>query len=255
MTDKSKQSKLGAIILAAGKGKRMKSKDRNKVTMYLADKPLILHSIHVLEAMEFGTVVVVVGFAKESVKDVLKDSHILFAEQKKRLGTGHAVMCAVKELPEDITDVLVIQGDDSHFYKEETIEKLSHAHLSSDASLTFLTIEVKNAFGLGRVVRDSNGKVIAIAEEKDATEEQKKITEINPACYMFKVSFLKKYLKQIKKSPVTGEYYITSLIDIAIKHNEKIETLQAGFLPWRGINTREELEEAQLMYEKVTGKE
>lgn len=249
-----KETKLGAIILAAGKGKRMKSKDKNKVTMSLADKPLILHSIHVLEDMHFDTIVVVVGFAKESVKDVLKDSHILFAEQKKRLGTGHAVVCAMRELPTDVTDVLIIQGDDSHFYKEETITKLTNAHLSSGASLTFLTIEVKNPFGLGRVVRDNDGKVTAIVEEKDATEKQKSVTEINPACYMFNVAFLKKYLKQIKKSPVTGEYYITSLIDIAIKHNEKIETLQAGFLPWRGINTREELEEAERLYEQEQAK-
>jgi len=239
---------LGAIILAAGKGKRMKSKDANKVTLPLADKPLILHAIHLLEKIHFGAIVVVIGFAKESVKKVLHGSQIIFAEQNKRLGTGHAVKCGLAKLPSDITDVLVIQGDDSHFYNEETIQKLANAHLSVDASLTFLTIEVGNPFGLGRIVRDKSDKVIDIVEEKDATEEQKMIKEVNPACYLFSVKFLKKYITHIPKSPVTGEYYLTSLIHIAIKHQEKIETVNAGVMPWRGVNTREELEEAERMY-------
>lgn len=237
--------KLGAIILAAGRGKRMNATNQNKVTFVLADKPLILHSIHLLEKMHFDDIVVVIGYAKESVQNVLKDSRVHFAEQSKRLGTGHAVKCALQELPEGVTDVLVVQGDDSHFYNEDIVSKLANKHISSDASLTFLTIDVANPFGLGRIVRDKTGKVTDIVEEKDATPEQRAIREINPACYMFKVDFLKKYLKEVKKSPVTGEYYLTSLIDIAIHHNEILETMQAGALPWRGVNTKEELAEAE----------
>jgi bifunctional UDP-N-acetylglucosamine pyrophosphorylase/glucosamine-1-phosphate N-acetyltransferase len=126
-----------------------------------------------------------------------------------------------------------------------------HAHIVSDASLTFLTIDVTNPFGLGRIVRDDKGNVKAIVEEKDATESQRIIEEINPACYFFKVSFLKKYLKKVKKSPITGEYYLTSLVDIAIHNKEKIETVQAGFMPWRGVNTKEELREAELIYQTM----
>jgi len=243
-----KNKKLGAIILAAGRGSRMKSKSINKVTLHLANKPLILHSIHLLEKMNFKEIVVVVGFAKDSVKKVLSDSKIVFAEQKKRLGTGHAVKSAIKEINSDITDVLVIYGDDSHFYKKETISSLTNAHLSANASVTFLTISTRNPFGLGRIVRDNSGAVTSIVEEKDASEKVRKITEVNPACYMFKVSFLKKFLKSIKKSPVTGEYYLTSIIDIAIKNKEKIETLHAGEMSWRGVNTKEELEDAEKIY-------
>ncbi len=236
---------LGAIILAAGRGKRMNSKKVNKVVVHLANKPIIQHAIHLLEKMKFSLIVVVVGFAKASVMDALKDSQVVFAEQRKRLGTAHAVKCAIEKIPSHITDVLIVQGDDSAFYKEETIQKLIVTHTQNNADLTFLTINVHNPFGLGRVIRDADGKVVAVVEEKDANDIQRKIQEINPACYIFHMDFLKKSLQDVKKSPVTGEYYLTSMIDIAIKHNKKIETVQAGFMPWRGVNTREELEEAE----------
>ena len=246
--------KLGAIILAAGKGKRMQSKKINKVTLPLADKPLILHAIHVLEKMHFNAIVIVVGFAKESVKQILKNSSVFFAEQTKRLGTGHAVKAGMTKIPNDITDVLVMQGDDSHFYQETMINKLITAHIDAHAQLTFLTIAVENPYGLGRVIRDVHKEVVAIIEEKDATQKQKEVKEINPACYIFTESFLKKYLSKIPKSPVTGEYYLTSLIDIAIKNKEKVATMQAGFMPWRGVNTPEELQEAEKLYKRMQKK-
>ncbi|HVF68936.1 MAG TPA: sugar phosphate nucleotidyltransferase [Xanthomonadales bacterium] len=243
--------KLGAIILAAGRGKRMQSKKANKVTLHLANKPLILHSIHLLEKMKFEEIVVLVGYAKDSVKNVLKESNVVFAEQKKRLGTGHAVKVAFKSLDLKITDVLIIYGDDSHFYNEKIISSLIKEHYLKKASITFLTITVANPFGLGRIVRDKSGEVMAITEEKDATEKIRKIKEVNPACYIFDVEFLKKYLPKIPKSKVTGEYYLTSLIDIAIKNAEKIATFKVKNMPWRGVNTREELLEAEKIYMKL----
>ena len=245
------ERQLGAIILAAGRGSRIKAKGTNKVALLLVDKPLILHSIHVLEAMRFQAIVVVVGYAKESVKAVLKDSQIIFAEQTKRLGTGHAAKVGVSKLPEEISDVLIIYADDSHFYKEEMIQKLVDAHIASHASLTFLTITVDNPAGLGRIIRDRADEVTAIIEEKDATEKQRKITEVNPACYIFSTTFLRKYLPTLPKSKVTGEYYLTSLIDIALKNKEKITTVHGGKMPWRGVNTEEELAEAELLMRKT----
>ena len=215
-----KSKKLGVIILAAGAGKRMNSKKANKVTILLANKPLILHSIQLLEKMNFAQIIVVVGFAKESVKNALKGSRVLFAEQKKRLGTAHAVKSALSRLNASTTDVLVIQGDDSHFYKKEMISKLIDVHFSENANITFLTINASSPFGLGRIERDKKGRVTAIVEEKDAMGYTRKIREVNPACYIFTVSFLKKYLGSVQKSPVTGEYYLTSLIDICSVHRD-----------------------------------
>lgn len=240
--------KFGAIILAAGQGKRMQSTDKNKVILPLGDKPLILHAIHVLEKMHFSSIIVVVGFAKESVMDVLKDSHVAFAEQTDRLGTAHAVQSAMEKIPDEITDVLVIQGDDSHFYTEKIINDLIAIHTETHASLTMLTVDISDPFGLGRIVRDTQENVLAVVEEKDATDEQKVIHEVNSACYLFSVNFLKKYLPRVEKSLVTGEYYLTSLIDLAIKHNEKVKTVQGGKLTWRGVNTKEDLEEAEKIY-------
>lgn len=235
---------LGAIILAAGKGKRMNATDVNKVAMPLADKPMIVHTIELLETLQIKNIVVVVGFAKVSVMNILGQK-VLFAEQRKRLGTAHAVSVGLKQIPEDTANIIVLNGDDSAFYKRDLIEKLIEKHISSKASLTFLTIEKDDPFGLGRIIREKNGKVSAIVEEKDATKNQKDIKEINPGCYIFNIEFLKKYLPQIKRSKVSQEYYLTRIIDMGIKNSEHIETLAAGNIPWRGINTRKELEEAE----------
>jgi bifunctional UDP-N-acetylglucosamine pyrophosphorylase / glucosamine-1-phosphate N-acetyltransferase len=243
MSDKS----LGAIILAAGKGKRMKSKNINKVTLPLADKPMIMHAINLLEEIKVKHIVVVIGFAKKSVMDIL-GNRVIFAEQPKRLGTAHAVSCGLKKIPNDVSNILVINGDDSAFYTKDTIEKLIELHFSSNASLTMLTIEKDNPFGLGRIIRDEGDKILSVVEEKDATEKQREIKEINPACYIFRIEFLKKYLNQVKKSEITGEYYLTSLINMGIQNNEIIETFQGGNLPWRGINTKDELQEAEKMF-------
>ncbi len=242
--------KIGAIILAAGKGTRMKSKGVNKVAMHLADKPMILHTVELLEKLDVKKIVVVVGFAKESVMKVLKGK-AEFVEQRKRLGTAHAVKTALVKLNPDVENVLVLNGDDSAFYSKEIIEKLVKKHLKDNAAFTFLTIEKDNPYGLGRVVRNKDAKVKAIVEEKDATKSQRQITEVNPACYIFKLDFLKKYLPMVDKSPVTGEYYLTSLIGIGIRNKEKIETLKGGKLIWRGVNTKDELSEAQLLIGKI----
>lgn len=239
--------KIAAIILAAGKGKRMKSKNVNKVVVPLGNKYMILHIAERLAELFIMPIIVVVGFAKESVMRVL-DGKVVFVEQSKRLGTAHAVSCALKKVPRNIDTVLVLNGDDSAFYTNDIIKKLIKTHWEKNAALSFLTIIVNNPVGLGRVIRDNNGKVIGIVEETDTAEKQRKITEINPACYVFEVSFLKKYLGKVRKSLVSGEYYLTSLVDIAIKNKENLEAVKGGKIAWRGINTPEELKEAEKMF-------
>jgi len=172
-----KHKSLGAIILAAGKGKRMNSTRVNKVALHLADKPMILHTIHFLRKIKIKFLVVVVGFAKQSVMKLL-DGGVIYAEQKKRLGTAHAVICALKKLPKEVEDVLVLNGDDSAFYGDKTIKSLVKTHFMTNSSFTLLTIKKQNPFGLGRIIRDKNGKVKAIIEEKDATLVQRKIKKL-----------------------------------------------------------------------------
>lgn len=239
---------IGAIILAAGRGKRMNSKSINKVALVLADKPMIVHTVELLETIPISPIVVVVGFAKKSVEQALKDKSVIFVEQKKRLGTAHAVLTGLEKLPLNKNHVLVLQGDDSALYRQHVIKKLIRRHFSTGSSITFLTLILDNPSGNGRVVRNKDNRVTAIIEEKDATDTIKKIKEVNPALYIFKVSFLNKFLKKIKKSGITGEYYLTSIIHIAVKNKENIETLQEKTIPWRGINTLEELQEAKRLF-------
>lgn len=243
----NKQTNITAVVLAAGKGKRMKSKKFNKVVLNLGEKPMILYTIELLEKLKIKPIVVVVGFAKDSVMSAL-GNRVIFAEQRKHLGTAHATQCGLKKLNSKVSDILVLNGDDSAFYTENLIEKLIKTHLTVGAALTFLTITLDDPSSLGRIIRDKNGKVLAIVEEKDATEEQKKIKEVNPACYLFKRNFLSKYLKKVKKSKVTGEYYLVDLIGLAVNHKEKVEAVKMKEIPWRGVNTEEELKEARRLF-------
>ncbi len=248
----NKNQVFGSIILAAGKGRRMQSETFNKVSLHLANKPMILHIIHFMQKLPIQSIVVVVGYAKESVMNALKNENVLFAEQEEQLGTSHAVRVGLGKLPKTITDVLIVYGDDAVLYIEKQlhlIQKLFSTHQESDAVVTFLTIDQENPFGLGRIIRNNEGEAVAIIEEKDATEEQKKIKEINPGCYLFQVDFLNEYLPIVKKSPVTGEYYLTDLVDIAIENNKIVKTVQGGMVLWRGVNTPEELEEAHKLME------
>lgn len=239
---------IGAIILAAGKGTRMKEKNINKVTKLLRGKPLISYTVDMLQKVKVSPVIVVVGHAKESVENALRDADVVFVEQINQLGTGHAVKCAMKKIQKTTTDIIILYGDDSYLYTEEVLNKIINRHMMEEPTLTFLTIKVANPAGLGRITKNSKGEVTGIIEEKDATDEQRKINEINPNCYIFRSEFLKKYISKIRKSPVTGEYYLPSLIKIARENKEKILVIEEGYLPWRGINTKEELEEAQNMY-------
>lgn len=238
---------IGAIILAAGRGSRMQLAGVNKVTLLLNKKPLIHYIIDLLERIMVTKVVVVVGYAKESVISVLSNHNVIFSEQTEQLGTAHAVLSAIKDLPDTLDDVFVLQGDDSMFYSQEILQSLIKAHKESQAKLTFLTITVTNPKGLGRIMRDDTGQLLSIVEEKDATDIQRQNREINPACYLFDIAFLKKYLSHVEKSSATGEYYLTSLIDIAVKNKEKIQTVRAGAIQWRGVNTPEELLQAEQM--------
>ncbi len=244
---------IGGVILAAGKGTRMNSTTTNKVALSLAGKPMIVHALDLLERLNVDPVVIVIGFAKESVMNAVTKK-VIYAEQLERLGTAHAVETAIVKLPQDVENIIVIQGDDSAFYRGEALRKMIDVHLENNNSLTFLTVDLSDPTGLGRVIRDENGKILKIVEEKDATSEERKVNEINPACYVFSVSFLRKYLPIVEKSEVTGEYYLVSLIEIAQKNNEKLEAVKGGFIAWRGVNTPEELLEAEKLYQEVNSK-
>ena len=234
---------LTAIILAAGKGTRMQSTDTNKVAMEVSGEPMLTRTIRILKDAGIVDIVVVVGFAKESVMSILSDDTIV-AEQTEQLGTGHAVACALPKVPETAHDVLIIYGDDSFLHTATTFKSLYDTHKEQNAKITFITMESENPTGFGRIIRDQNDEVIGIVEEKNATDEEKLIREINLGCYIIDKKYLEENIKDIKRNPVTGEYYITDIIDIISNHNGKIAAYKSD-KKWQGVNTREDLKEAE----------
>lgn len=247
-----KSKKTAGIVLAAGHGKRMDSIEQNKVTLHLGGKPMVQRTVELLRKVGIKPIVIVVGFQKESVINLFKNSDdIIFAQQKERKGTADAVACALEKISNVDLDVLILQGDDSAFYTKETISDLIKEHKDNNSSFTFLTIDVGNPFGLGRILRSKKDKLLGIVEERDASERQRKIKEINSACYVGKVAFLKRSLGKIKPSSITGEYYLTSLIDLGLSEGEKIHAHKAGSIPWRGVNTKDELSQAQELFSKL----
>ncbi|MBI4130131.1 NTP transferase domain-containing protein [Candidatus Roizmanbacteria bacterium] len=237
-------SKIGAIILAAGKGTRMKSTTTNKVMLNLAGRPMLSYTIDNFRKAGIDEIVVVVGFAKKSIINYFGDS-IEYADQKKRLGTAHAVQVGLAKLSDDVTDVLSVYGDDSYMYSPELLRKLIDTHKAKNADMTILTVEMYDPTGLGRIIRSDKGTIQAIVEERVATDELKKIKEINTGCYIFNRVFLTKYLPKIQKNPVAKEYYLTDILEIAVTHKKKIADVAGGRIPWRGVNRPEELEQAR----------
>lgn len=233
------------IILAAGKGTRLKAvKDRNKVAYYLADKPMITHTVDHLHEAGLKHLVVVVGFAAQSVKKALGQS-VFYALQTKRLGTGHAVATGLKHVSVSQTTIITIYGDDSAFYPPKLYHQLLASHFRLKAHLSLVTVNQPNPTGLGRIIRNSQGEMIDIIEEKNATVDQKRLTEINTGLFCFQRSFLDWGLPKIKKNPLSHEYYLVDLVSLAVQSGYKVNTvLWPESSVWQGVNTQKEFERA-----------
>jgi bifunctional UDP-N-acetylglucosamine pyrophosphorylase/glucosamine-1-phosphate N-acetyltransferase len=244
--------KIG-IILAAGKGTRIKAKERNKVTLPFLNKPLILYSVELMEKIADKTVVVIGAF-HQSVKEALKNKKVIYAYQKKRLGTGHAVKVVLQEIEKLNLNpglVLVGYGDHTMFYDKKDIDALIKLHQKEKAVMSIITVKHDNEkLHWGFVIRDKKNNIIDSIEFKDASDEIKKtVKELNAGFYCFDYQFLKKNIGKIKKSPVSKEYYINALIGIAAKQNLKVTGLCVPFSRVGiGINRWEELEESQKIY-------
>jgi bifunctional UDP-N-acetylglucosamine pyrophosphorylase / glucosamine-1-phosphate N-acetyltransferase len=235
-----------AIVLAAGRGSRMKSADaKNKVVLHLGEQPMIRYTINTLKQCGIGNIIVVVGFAKESVMAEL-GTEVEYAHQDIPQGTGHAVKVALPQIPRDTADVIVMYGDDSAFYTKELITHLVNTHHLHQNHLTLVSINKPEPFGLGRIIRDDMNRLIGIVEEKNATPAQKQITEINTGLYCFNADFLKQAISKIDQNPVTQEYYLTDSIAFACNHNYKAEALLWENQDiWYGVNTPEQLKAAE----------
>lgn len=204
-----------AIVLAAGKGTRMKSK-KSKLVQKIYGKEIVKRAVENAKKAGVNNIVAVVGYMKEEVMQVLGDT-VMYANQEEMLGTAHAVMQAKKYLEGKKGKVLILNGD-VPLIRPETLNRLLNKSIENKECATLLTAIYDNPTGYGRIVRDEGGNIEAIVEEKDTTDEQKEIKEINAGIYCFDIEALLDALKEVKPNNAQGEYYLTDVIGIM---NEK----------------------------------
>lgn len=240
--------------MAAGIGKRLGCTTENKVLLKLNNKPLIGYTYDLLKKLKIKNIVIVIGFAKESIMNFFKNK-VLYAVQEKAEGTGDAAGIGLKKMPVMVDKVLIMYGDHSFFYTPKMVKGLIAFQQKTKFPAVLITVERKDPFNYGRIIRSGKDTLFAIVEEKNATDKQRKIKEINPGFYLFDVNFLKKYLPLIKRNPVSNEYYLTDIVELAVSDGLKIgaykvtdENISVG------VNTNEQLVEAEKLMSKTHAK-
>lgn len=237
-----------SVILAAGMGTRMKSK-MPKVLHKVCGKPLSKWVIDASKAAGADKVCAVVGHKAETVKEVLGDV-CEFALQAEQKGTGHAVMQAIDVIKNSKGEVVILNGD-TPLITAETINKAIEYHKNNGNQATVITAILDDATGYGRIVRDNDGSVLKIVEQKDASEEEKKINEVNSGMYVFDAQSLVYALDKITPNNAQGEYYLTDTLEILLSAGKKIGGYAISVNDEiRGINDRVQLNEAEKIMQK-----
>jgi bifunctional UDP-N-acetylglucosamine pyrophosphorylase / glucosamine-1-phosphate N-acetyltransferase len=235
--------KVTAVLLAAGQGTRMKS-DLPKVLHPLCGRPMLWHVLQALESATTEKPVVVVGHGAGDVQKYLGDSADCVL-QEPQLGTGHAAMQA-EPLLKDKTDLVIVTYADMPLLRGETFQQLVETQRLNPGPLTLLTVIANDPRGFGRIVRKPDGTVQAIVEEYVATPEQQQIKELNVGAYCFQADWLWDALHRIEKNPKKGEYYLTDIVEIAVRDNLPVQAVvHEDFIETIGINTRVHLSEAE----------
>ncbi len=213
-----------AIVLAAGKGTRMKS-DLPKVLFPVNGRPMIEYVFEALRAAGVGRILVVVGYRAALVQAALADwSDLVFVEQTDQRGTGHAVMMCQNELAKHDGPVLVVTGD-SPLTQASSVAALFAEFESSRPACVLGTLHKANPTGLGRIVRNSDGRFVGIIEESDATDQQRQITEVNMSTYVFDTSELVGTFAKLRNDNRQSEYYVTDCPGIMISEGKDVRAL------------------------------
>ena len=234
---------LVTVILAAGKGTRMKSK-LPKVLHKAAGKPMLQHVLDAAKAAGAKRNIVVVGFGGDVVKEAMGDQ-AEFVFQTEQLGTGHAVMQAAPLLKDEKGTVMVLCGD-TPLVTGDLIAKLYEGHKAAGAKATVLTAIMPDSTGYGRILRTETGEVAGIVEQKDATEEQRQIKEVNSGIYCFDSQELFQALEQVGCDNAQGEYYLPDVLGILREQGKKIWAVAADdYESTLGINSRVQLAGAE----------
>ncbi|GAB3805399.1 bifunctional UDP-N-acetylglucosamine diphosphorylase/glucosamine-1-phosphate N-acetyltransferase GlmU [Virgibacillus kimchii] len=241
-------AKRYAVILAAGKGTRMKSK-LYKVLHPVMDRPMVQHVIDQVKTVQLDKLVTIVGFGAEKVEERIGNESE-FVVQKEQLGTGHAVLQAEQLLKDKEGTTIVVCGD-TPLITGETYQQLFDHHEKTNAKATVLTAKAPDPTGYGRVVRNKENEVERIVEHKDASEEERSIDEINTGTYCFDNKALFEALQDVSNDNVQGEYYLPDVIGIMRRQSEKVSAyLTHDFNETIGINDRVALAEAEKLLKR-----
>jgi UDP-N-acetylglucosamine diphosphorylase/glucosamine-1-phosphate N-acetyltransferase len=238
------ERQLSAVVLAAGKGKRMRSQ-LPKVLHKIAGKALVAHVLDTLNELGVRNIVVVTGYGADLVKSALRDYQVQYVLQAEQLGTGHATQVTEAEFSDFEGDVLVLAGD-VPLLRADTLRDLIDVHRDRGAVATVLTARLPDPSGYGRIVRDRNSKVLKIVEHKDATESEKEIDEINTGTFVFEVGPLFDALHWITNDNNQGEYYLTDVMKIFLDRGQVTAAhCVSDYRETLGVNSPEELAEAE----------
>lgn len=236
------KGKTAVVVLAAGKGTRM-----------MSDKAKVLHEVHGRTMVEYvvasaseiagDDVVVIVGHQAEAVKAAVGRCHkALFALQSEQLGTGHAVMCARDAIGETTRRVLILCGD-VPLVRPETLRRLVEEHDATGRAVSVLAVSLDDPKGYGRMVTAPDGTLLRIVEEKDASAEERAITEVNSGIYCVDTAFLFSALDKVKSDNAQGEYYLTDIVAIAVREGVGAGVVVGGSArEVTGVNTVNDLE-------------
>lgn len=233
------------VILAAGKGTRMYS-DLPKVLHILAGKPMVQHVIDTAKSIGASDIHLVYGHGGDLLKEKLGEQNLNWVLQAEQLGTGHAMQQAAPHFQDD-EDIVMLYGDVPLIAKD-TLQRLVEA--KPEGGIGLLTVILDNPAGYGRIIRE-NGEVVGIIEQKDASEEQRKIQEINTGIMVASGKDFNRWLSQLNNNNAQGEYYITDIIALAHKEGNKIATVHPSHLSeMEGVNNRLQLAALERIYQK-----
>ena len=243
---------IAVIILAAGKGTRMRS-DKAKVLHEIQGRPMILYVVEAARKIAGDDVIVVIGNQAEDVRGIISDTaELLFAYQDQQLGTGHAVLCALPQIPGHCNHVIILYGD-VPLIESETIGALVEDHLKARRDVSLLAVEMDNPFGYGRILLDHNRQISAIIEEADATAGQKQIKMINSGIYCIDKGFLSEALPKIRSDNAQGELYLTDIMSIGYQEKRNMGVMVGtqcqqilGINTWQDLATVDTIMETRL---------
>jgi bifunctional UDP-N-acetylglucosamine pyrophosphorylase/glucosamine-1-phosphate N-acetyltransferase len=231
---------IGVIVLAAGQGTRMKS-EIPKVLHRLGGTPLFLHAVRAAQKLKPSRIAVIVGHGAAAVQQAYPGKDLSWVFQERQLGTAHAVLCAEATFHGFTGDILILSGD-VPLIRMNTLDRLVDHHRRQQAAVTLLTATLENPHGYGRIVRDDKRQIARTAEEKDASDLEKQIREVNAGIYVVAAPFVFSGLSRVNDQNRQGEYYLPDIVAVALRENRTVANLQVDDpREMMGINTREEL--------------